>query len=94
MGTSLMTTRTADSKGRISLGSRFANQTVIVEDVDLTEVRITLAQVIPQREVWLHKNPKAKASVLRGLKQAAAGKMAESPPDLEADARLAERLDD
>ena len=89
-----MTTKTVDGKGRISLGSRFANQTVIVEDVDLTEVRITLAQVIPQREVWLRKNPKAKASVLRGLEQAKAGTMVKSPPDLEADARLAERLDD
>ncbi|MBU4273547.1 MAG: hypothetical protein KKA28_16930 [Planctomycetes bacterium] len=89
-----MTTKTADGKGRVTLGSRFANQTVIVEDVDATEVRITLAQVIPQREVWLHKNPKAKASVLRGLEQAKAGKKAKSPPDLETDARLAEQLDD
>ena len=89
-----MTTKTADSKGRISLGSRFANQTVIVEDVDPTEVRVTLAQVIPQREVWLFKNPKAKASVFRGLAQAKAGKKVKSPPDLAADARLAEQLDD
>jgi hypothetical protein len=88
-----MTTKTADSKGRISLGSRFANQTVIVEDVDATEVRITLAEIIPRREIWLHKNPKAKASVLRGLEQAKAGKTAKSP-DLDADARLAEQLDD
>ena len=88
-----MTTKTADSKGRISLGSRFANQTVIVEDVDSTEVRVTLAQVIPQREVWLHKNPEAKASVFRGLTQAKAGKTAKSPPDLKADARLAKQLD-
>jgi len=89
-----MTTKTADGKGRVTLGSRFANQTVIVEDVDATEVRITLAQVVPQREVWLHKNPKTKASVLRGLEQAKAGKKANLPPDLEADARLAEQLDD
>jgi hypothetical protein len=89
-----MTTKTADSKGRISLGTRFANQTVIVEDVDATEVRITLAEVVPQRELWLHKNPKAKASVLRGLEQAKACKTAKSPPDLEADARLTEQLDD
>jgi hypothetical protein len=89
-----MTTKTADGKGRITLGSRFANQTVIVEDVDATEVRITLAQVIPQRELWLHKNPKAKASVLRGLEQARTGKKAQSPPDLAADARFAEQLDD
>jgi len=88
-----MTTKTADGKGRVTLGSRFANQTVIVEDVDATEVRITLAEVIPQREVWLHKNPKAKASVLRGLEQAKAGKAAKAP-DLAADARLVEQLDD
>jgi hypothetical protein len=89
-----MTTKTADSKGRISLGSRFANQTVIVEDVDPTEVRVTLAQVIPQREVWLHRNDKAKASVLRGLAQAKAGKTVKSPPDVENDALLAGQLDD
>ena len=76
------------------MGSRFANRTVIVEDVDTTEVRITLAEVIPQREVWLHKNAKAKASVLRGLEQARAGKLADSPPDLRADALFAEQLDD
>jgi hypothetical protein len=89
-----MTTKTADSKGRVSLGSRFANQTVIVEDVDPTEVRVTLAQVVPQRELWLHRNPKAKASVLRGLAQAKAGKGVKSPLDPEADARLMEQLDD
>lgn len=89
-----MTTKTADSKGRISLGSRFANQTVIIEDVDPTELRITLAQVVPQREVWLHKNPKAKASVVRGLTQAKAHEAAKSTPNLERDALLAEQLDD
>ena len=89
-----MTTKTADSKGRVTLGSRFAGQTVIIEEIDSTEVRVTLAQVVPQRELWLHKNPKAKASVLRGLAQARAGEAAKSPPDLERDARLAEQLDD
>jgi hypothetical protein len=89
-----MTTKTADSKGRISLGSRFANQTVIIEEVDSTEIRVTLAQVIPQREIWLHKNPAAKASVSRGLAQAKAGKVSKTTPDLEQDALLAEQLDD
>ena len=89
-----MTTRTADSKGRIVLGSRFANQTVIVEEIDATEVRVTLAQVVPQREMWLHKNHKAKTSVLRGLSQAKAGETAEPPPNWEQDAQLAEQLDD
>jgi hypothetical protein len=90
----IMTTKTADSKGRISLGSRFANQTVIIEEIDSTELRVTLAQVIPQREVWLHKNPTAKAPVYRGLTQAKAGKLSKTSPDLEHDARLAEQLGD
>ena len=89
-----MNIKTADSKGRIGLGSRFANQTVIVEDVDSTEVRVVLAQVVPQRELWLHKNARAKASVLRGLEQAAAGEKAKSIPDLKQDSRLAEQLRD
>ena len=89
-----MTTKTADSKGRISLGSRFANQTVIIEEVDATEIRVTLAQVIPQREIWLHKNSAAKDSVSRGLTQAKAGKVSKISPDLEHDALLAEQLDD
>ena len=49
---------------------------------------------VPRRERWLHKNPKAKALVLRGLTQAKAGRTAKSPPDLKADARLAKQLDD
>jgi hypothetical protein len=89
-----MTTKTADSKGRICLGSRFAGQTVIIQEIDPTEVLVTLAQVVPQRELWLHKNPKAKASVLRGLAQAKAGEVADSPPDLEKDAQLVEQLED
>jgi hypothetical protein len=89
-----MTTKTADSKGRVSLGSRFANQTVIIEEVDSTELRVTLAQVIPQREVWLHKNSTAKASVYRGLTQAKAGKVSKIVPDLKHDALLAEQLGD
>ena len=89
-----MTIKTADSKGRITLGSRFAGKTVIVQEIDPTEVRITLAQAVPQRELWLYKNPRAKTSVLRGLAQAKAGEMAELPPDLEGDAPLVEQLDD
>ena len=48
-----MTTKTTDSKGRLTLGERFANRTVIVEEIDETEVRITLARVVPERELWL-----------------------------------------
>jgi hypothetical protein len=51
-----MSTKTTDSKGRLTLGERFANRTVIVEEIDETEVRITLARVVPEREMWLHGN--------------------------------------
>ncbi len=88
-----MTTKLADSKGRITLGERFANRTVIVEDIDDTEVRITLARVIPEREAWLYANPKARASLVRGLAQAKARRFAKAP-DIAADAELASRLDD
>jgi hypothetical protein len=87
-----MSTKIADSKGRVTLGQRFANQTLIVEEIDPTEMRITIAAVIPQREMWLHRTPAAKKSVLRGLAQARSGKFAKSPPKLDADAEMAERL--
>lgn len=89
-----MTIKTADSKGRINFGNRFANQTVIIKEIDSTEFRVTMAQVLPQREVWLHRNRNAKASVRRGLAQAKAGKTTKTPPNLEQDALLAERLDE
>ena len=89
-----MSTKIADSKGRIALGRQFANQTVIVEQVDPTEVRITMAAVVPQREMWLHRSTTAKNSVSRGVVQARSGQFSKTPPDLDQDAALAERLDD
>lgn len=89
-----MVTKVTDSKGRITLGERFANRTVIVEEVDDTEVRVTLARVIPEREAWLHDNPKAKALLLKGIKQAKAGQFSTSPPDITGDAKFADKLKD
>ena len=88
-----MTTKVADSKGRITLGERFANRTVIVEEIDDTEVRVTLARVIPEREAWLHENPKAKALLLRGIAQARAGEFAPAP-DLAKARKIADRIPD
>jgi hypothetical protein len=79
----MTTIKTADSKGRVTLGSRFANQTVIVRKVDATEVVVTIAEVVPKREMWLQRNRKANASVARGLKQARAGRFSRNPPDLD-----------
>lgn len=89
-----MTTKTADSKGRIALGSRFANRTVIVEELDDSEIRITLAQVIPEKEAWLYKNPKSLDSLRRGLSEAKKRNFSASPPDLCHDAKTAERIND
>jgi hypothetical protein len=89
-----MTTKTTDSKGRLTLGERFANRTVIVEEIDETAVRITLARVVPEREMWLHENREAAAAVHSGLADARAGRLTQSAPDLAADAGLVERLGD
>lgn len=88
-----MVTKVTDSKGRITLGERFANRTVIIEEIDATEVRVTLARVIPEREAWLHDNAKAKAAVQKGIAQAKAGKLAPAP-DMNKARKLADRIPD
>jgi hypothetical protein len=87
-----MVTKTTDSKGRVSLGNRFANKTVIIRESDPTEVVISLARIIPEREAWLYENAEAKAAVYQGLAQARAGQFAATPPDLEADEAIAVQM--
>lgn len=89
-----MITKTTDSKGRLSLGKRFANRTFIIEETADMELRLQPARIIPEREAWLYENEVAKASVLKGLAQAKAGQFSQSPPDLEADQALVEDLED
>ena len=86
--------KTTDAKGRVSLGGHFANRAVIVEHQSDDEVIIRLARVIPEREAWLYENPKALASVRRGLDQARKGNVAKNPPDMKAAAKLAAQLED
>ena len=87
-----MSVKLTDSKGRVTLGPQFANRTVIIEEVDETEVRVIAAAVVPQREIGSSQS-KAKASVLRGLEQGMRGKLSKSP-DLSKGARLIEQMDD
>lgn len=89
-----MMTKTADSKGRITLGKKFANKTFIVEQTGATEMKLELAAVIPEREMWLYKNPETKKMVFDALKRAKARQFSESPPDLEAARALAEQIED
>jgi len=86
--------KSTDSKGRVALGGHFANRAVIVEHPSDDVVIVRLARVIPEREAWLYENPKALASVRRGLDQARKGKVAKTPPDLKAAAKLAGQLED
>jgi hypothetical protein len=75
------------------LGSKFANKTVIVEEIDELEVRIIAAAVIPERELWLHKNESAMAMVQKGLAQSRKRRFSRTPPNLKADDRLIGELD-
>lgn len=86
--------RHTDSKGRITLGQAFANRLVTVDQLPDGEMHLVFGGFVPDRELWLYRNPTAKASVAAGLRQAAAGEFSHQPPDLEADAALAERLED
>ena len=77
-------TRTTDAKGRVTLPKEFANCLVDVEVVDEYEVRIRKVVAIPEREAWLWKDATALASVMTGLAEAKAGRLA-AGPDIDRD---------
>ena len=87
-------TRTADSKGRITFGKRFANKPVIIEEISETEVKVSLARVIPEREMWLWQNAEARDTVLSAIDRLKKREYAEDPPDIGADENLANQLED
>jgi hypothetical protein len=86
-------TKQADSKGRITLGERFKNRSVIITCVDETEVKVTLARVIPEREAWLYDNSEAKQAVFAGIQQAR-DKNFTTAPDLDADLKGVDGIPD
>ena len=88
-----MTTKLVDSKGRLMLGRQLAGRMVIIDDTNPDCIIITPAVAIPEREAWLYKNEQALNSVRIGLEQARNGKFCANPPDLDADADLADQLD-
>lgn len=71
----------SDSKGRVNLGSQFADQHFLII-IENDRIILEKAVVIPERELWLHKNKEAKDSVLRGLDEAKQGKMKKNAIDL------------
>lgn len=68
-----------DAKGRLLLGEKFANQSVIIETQKDGTILLKPAVVIPITEAWLYKNKSAFQSVKRGLEQASSGQFAEDP---------------
>jgi hypothetical protein len=75
-------TKKVDSKGRLMLGSAFANSYVIIEHISPFEIRVRNAPVIPESEAWLWENREALGMVQRGLKRAKARKFSKDPPPL------------
>lgn len=88
-----MAIRLADNKGRIFLGNQFANVTFIIDDADPDQVILKPAVAIPAKEAWLYKNEKALDLVRKGLAEAKKRQFSKSPPDLDAVAKLAKRLE-
>ena len=74
---------TLDKQNRITLGKLLAGISAKLFDAKLEDGKIVLEpmEAIPEREMWLHKNPDALASVLRGLKDAQNGKIKPFDPD-------------
>ena len=72
----------ADSKGRITLGTKYAGA-LFLEIEKNGVITLEKAAIIPERELWLHKNVDAKKSVLKGLKQAKKGTLKLNAIDLD-----------
>ena len=59
-----------DSQRRLNLGKRYASSTFLVEVVDDEDLLLKKAAVIPERELWLLKDPEALKSIHRGIEDA------------------------
>jgi hypothetical protein len=91
---STMQTKTADSKGRINLGKEFANKTFFVTKSRENEIKLEVAAVIPERELWLYQNAEARKALSEAIERVKAGEFAESPPDLDEEEPWEKELED
>lgn len=62
-----------DASGRISLGKAKAGSLYDMAFEEDGKVVLTPMVAIPERELWLHRNPKAKAMLEAGLAEMARG---------------------
>ncbi len=49
------TIKTVGSSGQISLGKKFAGQTVMLDEIDTGVWIVKLGRFIPDNEMWLHR---------------------------------------
>ncbi len=89
-----LTTKTLDDKGRVTLGSQFAGQTVVIDLSDPDCILIKRVEMIPTREAWLYKNDTAIGLIRKGLDEARRGAFSDSTPDVEADLNWLDDVDD
>ncbi|MFA5260076.1 MAG: hypothetical protein WC450_02485 [Candidatus Omnitrophota bacterium] len=76
-----------DSRKRIPLGRLLKAEGVTADlfNAEMKDGKIILdpMKAVPEREAWLYQNSEALASVKRGLKDAADGKVYDFDPDKE-----------
>jgi len=84
-------TKTADTKGRVTLGPQVANRLVSVTKMSDSEYVVKLVRAIPEDEAWLYENPKALTAVRNGLGHARDRRLKKGP-NLSVDKKLTEQL--
>ena len=72
-----------DSRKRVPLGRLLEGISTDLFNAEVIDGKIVLEpmRAIAERESWLYKNPEALASVRRGLKDAAEGRVVDFDPD-------------
>jgi hypothetical protein len=66
-----------DNRGRLSIGAIAKGKSYRVQINDAGQILLDPVVPIPERELWLHQNPEAIASIQRGLQQVAVGEIYE-----------------
>lgn len=73
-GRSAQKTSYADAKGRIVLGSRYANKMFRVSEQRDGNLLLEPVVAVHEREVWFYRNPEAQLAVQQGIQESRQGK--------------------
>lgn len=87
-------TKTADSRGRINLGRELGNSTFFVTKSGANEIKLEVAAVIPERELWLYQNVKARKALFEAIERVKVGDFSASSPDLDEEEPWEKELED